>query len=683
MEVTVTDGNGNGSDRISLEVPNSAPTVTISTQPRKVQAGDALTISSSASDVDPGDASALIYRWSHGIPNGNRTSWIAPSSPDEYEIEVEVEDPEGLTGSDSVIMTVNDPPTVSLTASSYTVDAGETVTITADISDSDDSISLLTRTWGRSGGLWVGGDSLVSNSAYEREWEAPNSKGDYRLRLRVSDGIQMGEDELVVTVRNSDPVVTISPVAVDIQQGGTQVFNARATDLDNDVITFSWDENSISGTLSSASGSTVRYTAPSTSGIEILEVTADDGDGGVDTAEATIDVLEEDTEPSPTISLSASSSSLDPGETIDIILTITSYDTFRATADRGSLRLTSNGTEVKSYRYTAPSQSRGEITIEAEAENTTLLETVEDSLTLEINNVGPVAGSITGVPSSIRVDNTFTASMSATDANGDSLDFSWFETGLSEEGSATQQGNTSRQTFRAPEGVSESTNSATVSCEVDDGILDDISFRDVTIVPGIPGRPSLDEHIVTASSFAIEWQEPDDGGADIERYNITVRLGSSIGSLVINTTTKITAYTASDLSANTRYYFSVSASNYDATGGVSSRLITTGEDIAPTNIPPSLDRVGNRIILIDPGDEATCTVMYDDLDGDDVTLTWGTSTDTGSWGIGDVGGGSSGSGSVVFTSVNTETGVAVAAVFATDEHGLQSNTIDFAVIVGS
>ena len=73
--------------------------------------------------------------------------------------------------------------------------------------------------------------------------------------------------------------VTISPDSVEIS--GTATASVTATDEDVDPITFTWSASA--GSLSSNTGTSVTWTAPSTAGVSQLTVIAADDQGGADT----------------------------------------------------------------------------------------------------------------------------------------------------------------------------------------------------------------------------------------------------------------------------------------------------------------------------------------------------------------------------------------------------------------
>ena len=145
LSVTVTDnGGGTASDSVAVSVTklgNEPPTVSLTAAKTKVEAGEKIRLTASATD----DGTIASYEWS-GKGAFNTTStpgvvdWIAPSPPAEtpYELKITVIDSGGASASATVTVTVGaaaDPiPVVSLPSSASAAE-GETTTIEFSVTE--------------------------------------------------------------------------------------------------------------------------------------------------------------------------------------------------------------------------------------------------------------------------------------------------------------------------------------------------------------------------------------------------------------------------------------------------------------------------------------------------------------------------------------------------------------------
>ena len=148
LSVTVTDNEGaTASDSVSIRVgANSAPTLSVEADVYTVHPDEVVTLTGNASDTD---GRIVSYRWSGGYAGfadveTEDTTWTAPDAvqPTNYVLSLTVTDDDGATASDSVSIRVarNRRPSVRLTAADYSIDVGDTVTLTADARDSDGTV---------------------------------------------------------------------------------------------------------------------------------------------------------------------------------------------------------------------------------------------------------------------------------------------------------------------------------------------------------------------------------------------------------------------------------------------------------------------------------------------------------------------------------------------------------------
>jgi uncharacterized delta-60 repeat protein len=154
--------------------------------------------------------------------------------------------------------------------------------------------------------------------------------------------------------KNHPPVISsidVSP-GTNVNTGASINLTCNASDSDGDTLTYTWTKTG--GTLSTTTGQTVNWTAPSTEGTYRITVTVSDGKGGEVSASKDITVTAT-TNQNPVISsLTANPTSINTGQTSTITCTATDPDgdtplTYTWTKTGGTI--TGSGSSVT---YTAP-----------------------------------------------------------------------------------------------------------------------------------------------------------------------------------------------------------------------------------------------------------------------------------------------------------------------------------------
>jgi hypothetical protein len=147
-EVVANDGTENSNTAnvtvnvAAEEVPNAAPTASITASTLNAAAGEVVTLTANVVDEDAGDSHT--YLWSSGETTQSITI-TAPTSSSSSTIYREVVANDGTENSNTANVTVNiaaeevpnATPTVSITASKLNAAAGESVTLTANVVDDD------------------------------------------------------------------------------------------------------------------------------------------------------------------------------------------------------------------------------------------------------------------------------------------------------------------------------------------------------------------------------------------------------------------------------------------------------------------------------------------------------------------------------------------------------------------
>ena len=169
-------------------------------------------------------------------------------------------------------MTPNSAPAiVDIEISQGYLVAGESnsIQVWAYDADGDD----LVYTWTAAAGDVTGeGDTI--------EWTAPAALGDYTINLSVSDGKNVATAILNLDViANEPPVIeSLSAPRLQVNRGETVAIECAASDADGDDLVYTWQ---VPDGVILGMGPAVAWQAPVELGAYNIEVTVDDGRGGV------------------------------------------------------------------------------------------------------------------------------------------------------------------------------------------------------------------------------------------------------------------------------------------------------------------------------------------------------------------------------------------------------------------
>ena len=429
LQLTVTDPGGlESSDDVIISVSNRWPVANAGLD-QVVRPGALVTLDGSGRS-DP-DQDPLTHAWSQvsGTPVSlsdatvANPTFTASLSVGELVFRLTVTDPRGLEHSDEVVITVSNQSPMANAGSDQVVDAGATVTLDGSGSSDPDSDALTYR-WEQTGGTSV----TLSNTTVESPtFTAPSSAATLTFRLTVTDpGELSGTDEVTITVRQPNRAPTANAGSDQTVETGERVtLRGSGTDPDGDPLTYVWRQSSGSGvSLSFPVGSNPVFTAPSSAGTLVFELTVTDGRGGRATDEVTIMVRSPN--PAPTanagsdqtvetgasVILSGSGSS-DPD---DDLLTYSWEQT-------GGTSVTLSNTTVESPTFTAPSSAATltfRLTVTDPGE---LSDTDEVTITVHQPNRAPTANA--GSDQTVETGERVTLRGSGTDPDGDPLTYVW------------------------------------------------------------------------------------------------------------------------------------------------------------------------------------------------------------------------------------------------------------------
>ncbi|WP_052141148.1 PKD domain-containing protein [Pseudoalteromonas piratica] len=306
FSLIVTDNEGaTGTDDIVItvnDIPNEAPTVNAGSD-QTVDEGNTVTLSCSATDND-GTIESYLWQQTAGEtvsltnPNAASTTFTAPevTSTAILRFSLVVTDNEGATGTDDIVITVNDipnePPTVNA-GSDQTVDEGNTVTLSGSANDNDGTIESYL--WQQTAGETV---SLTNPNAASTTFTAPEvtSTAILRFSLIVTDNEgATGTDDIVITLNDipNEPPTVNAGSDQTVDEGNTVTLSGSATDNDGTIESYLWQQTAGPNvTLNNASSSTASFIAPDVESTSVLTfsltVTDDKGDSASDDINITV-----------------------------------------------------------------------------------------------------------------------------------------------------------------------------------------------------------------------------------------------------------------------------------------------------------------------------------------------------------------------------------------------------------
>jgi large repetitive protein len=281
VRLTVTDSAGETTVvEKSLEVVNVPPTAAVSCSPETVQPNQATTCSGSGSGDPP-----LTFVWDSdgdGFDDGTGASqqFSFPTAGTRT-IRLRVTDADGETADAQDTVTVNTPPTASVSCTPENVRLNEATTCNASASDPDGG--PISYAWDVDGDGFDDGSDAMEQFSFA-------SPGTRTIRLRVTDelGGTASAEDTVTVAGNSAPTAVVDCSPNQINQGDpVSCTGAGSSDPDGENLRYEW---SVDGGAFSEGGPTFSppNLAPGPPHTITLRVT--DNAGATDTASDQVSV---------------------------------------------------------------------------------------------------------------------------------------------------------------------------------------------------------------------------------------------------------------------------------------------------------------------------------------------------------------------------------------------------------
>lgn len=249
--VTATSGRASDTSVITVTLPNTAPTVTITgpSDGSRFLVGAPVTLTATASDAEDGALSAAI-QWSNGLTalgtGGSITTSSLPIGDDV--ITATVTDAQGLTASASITVRVAaaTPPTLTVDPAGPFL-LNQRVVITGTASDAEDGDLTSAIQW------TLGGTPVGTGGSVDLGVLTPGLRT-VTASVTDADGHTTSVDREFRVLTNQQPVLTItSPAPLQTYTAGVPLtFSASAIDPENGDVssTITWTARYVSGPTS-------------------------------------------------------------------------------------------------------------------------------------------------------------------------------------------------------------------------------------------------------------------------------------------------------------------------------------------------------------------------------------------------------------------------------------------------
>lgn len=245
VQLVVSDGKFiSVADTVRVQVTNTKP-VADAGEGRQIGLQKAVTLDGSKSLDADGDA--LTYRWTLTVPEGSSASLEgadtqSPSfTPDvygDYKAQLVVNDGYEDSAPDQVIFSTNNSAPTANAGPDQKVSLGQTVTLDGSRSTDVDG-DVLTYEWTII--TPANTTSVLSDKTSVMPKLVINEKGTYVIQLVVNDGkLSSAPDTVSLEVGNVKPVANAGADRVIAQGNPVKLDGSKSSDLDGDVLGFSW-----------------------------------------------------------------------------------------------------------------------------------------------------------------------------------------------------------------------------------------------------------------------------------------------------------------------------------------------------------------------------------------------------------------------------------------------------------
>ncbi len=572
--------------------------------------GDTLTVEWTVLDAYGNDVTNLFI----SNPNAVEPTFSPPQGeyqkPGAYEVVATVTDPSGAESEKDIIVTVDSPdnktPHASIKANHTSGEAPLTVTFTCDAFDKDGSIVSYCWDFDKSNGI----DQNDCDDTDPEVTKTFISEGKYRVTCIVTDdkgATAFAKRVVVVRKTNSEPVISsVTASKTTASPGETVRVTVTASDADGDALTTEF--TATGGTISdtSTSDSYAEWTAPTTAGEYLIEVTVTDTSGAEDIDTVSVRV-ESDRNKPPTVNAAATPATGNSPLNVSLSAIASDPDGDTVTLtwdfnDKDGIQIDASGTAA-TVEYGAPGGYTA--TVKAcDSKGACAWDKV--AITVTQPNRAPFVSSCSAAATSAEVGDVVALIVQASDDDYDQLTYSW----------SVSSGTLSSSTDQMPDWTlppSAGTYTATVA--VSDGHSTTFCTAELSVTPEVlekqPDPPT--ECSVTAGDAKTLLQWTLSESADVEHYKILRSVSGGDYSVLSSSVSKtVVSYEDNGLSNGSEYRYKIVAVNAN---GFESAACEQGMTAKPEAVVDVVTPVGD-----DPSDseyEPVTDRIYVPVTGDD------------------------------------------------------------------
>ncbi|OJT25841.1 hypothetical protein BO221_08325 [Archangium sp. Cb G35] len=437
------------------------------------------------------------------------------------------------------------------------------------------------------------------------------SDTDMVLRLTVSDGALTASDTVTVRVLNVNRAPTVN-AGLDGSAGerGSYTLSGSASDADGDTLSYLWTQ--VSGTpvaLSNYDKASATFATPEVAFDEVLtfRLTVSDGQNSVSD---TVDVVIHDVNRAPVVT--ASSVTVDERSTASLVASASDADgdalTYSWVQVSGS-PVTLSGANTATATFSAGEVSADSVlTFRVTVSDGKATATQDVVVNVRQVNLAPTVNA--GVDGSVNEHASYTLSGSASDADGDTLSYSWVQ--VSGTAVALSGATSATATFTAPETASGET--LTFRLTVSDGKASVSDTVNVVVVP-VNRAPVVTSPAVTVderstASLVATASDPD---GDALTYSWTQVSGTPVTLSGANTATA--TFTTPETASGETLTFRVTVSDGEASATQDVVVTVRHVNRAPT-VNAGLDGSASE------RGSYTLSGSASDADGDTLSYLW-------------------------------------------------------------
>ena len=286
VTLTATDDLGvstQATATVKVDAPPTAAFSASATTASPASPGTAVSFNASASSDSVGTITDYSWNFGDGSPVDDAgttpTAAHTYATRGNYTVTLTVTNDDGQTGTAMQTVTVDDPPTVSVTPSATVTTPSSPVSFASTASSPDAGTGGSISTY-----HWNFGDG--TSAAVQNPSHTYTSPGAYTVTLTVTDDLGVSSSASTTITVDAVPTVTFTASANPVTAGSTVAFNAGgSSDAYGTITSYSW--NFGDGTTATGVTASHAYASPGTYSVS-LTVTNDAGQSATQTGTITV-----------------------------------------------------------------------------------------------------------------------------------------------------------------------------------------------------------------------------------------------------------------------------------------------------------------------------------------------------------------------------------------------------------